>query len=643
MSTVSHTFSPSTGRRRLRRTLTVSIALIIGMLVATVSGVATAEVTVAETTAETNNPAGGSAAPSPVAPPVTAPTPVPEADGSASSERPNPFDSYELAPYIYGGWQATFDDWSELAMVVMQVGSSYEFFCAGSLIREDIVLTAAHCAEAEDFHLNPTGLFVVTGQSSLSSLNRELIPVSAVSLPPGRNPNRGEFHDLALLHLETPSITGEVVSFATPGRQPNLNRFPLMVTAGWGETEYEYTSNDLREVVVDVRPPSECAGLYYDFEPGNELCLGGIGAGACSGDSGGSVYGIEEHSNLLLLTAVISRGVTEPCGWYPFIATTVAPYADWIYSSGTVAGAQRIKGSNRYGTAANLALETVEALHLSDPVTVFIANGDEFPDALSASAAAGASQAVILLTEAHSLPGETIAALNQLQLERIIVVGGDNAVAPTVVNQIANVTGIVPMRWSGGDRYVTSAVISANTFSPNVEFAFVAVGTAFPDALVAAPMAGQLGIPVLLTEKGSLPEKIYDELLRLRPKNIMIFGGRSAVSDNVMAKLQTIAPTDRIAGKNREDTAIQLSQVYDPGVDVVYVSTGYAFPDALAAGPLAAVEPGPILLLGTEPLSNQVFAEVLRLRPARIVALGGDKAVDPSVLFHLSVILKHWR
>ncbi|HYI50974.1 MAG TPA: cell wall-binding repeat-containing protein, partial [Microbacterium sp.] len=53
------------------------------------------------------------------------------------------------------------------------------------------------------------------------------------------------------------------------------------------------------------------------------------------------------------------------------------------------------------------------------------------------------------------------------------------------------------VRWSGPDRYATSAAISAKTFPGTVPVVFIASGQVFPDALSAAPAASRLGGPIL--------------------------------------------------------------------------------------------------------------------------------------------------
>jgi hypothetical protein len=88
----------------------------------------------------------------------------------------------------------------------------------------------------------------------------------------------------------------------------------------------------------------------------------------------------------------------------------------------------------------------------------------------------------------------------------------------------------------------------------------------------------------------------------------------------------------RIAGVDRYATAAALSKAsFDPGVPVAYVTTGTNFPDALAAGPVAATAGGPILLSESGRLSDATAAELQRLRPAVVILLGGTGAIGEAV------------
>ena len=96
--------------------------------------------------------------------------------------------------------------------------------------------------------------------------------------------------------------------------------------------------------------------------------------------------------------------------------------------------------------------------------------------------------------------------------------------------------------------------------------------------------------------------------------------------------LRTLAPTvERISGTNRYATAVAVSAQVAPGVPVVYLASGTGFPDALSGAARAGSLGAPLLLTRPTDLPAVVRAELLRLRPDRVVVLGGEGAVSPQV------------
>jgi putative cell wall-binding protein/sugar phosphate isomerase/epimerase len=92
----------------------------------------------------------------------------------------------------------------------------------------------------------------------------------------------------------------------------------------------------------------------------------------------------------------------------------------------------------------------------------------------------------------------------------------------------------------------------------------------------------------------------------------------------------------RVAGSGRAETAAALSALrVEPGVVVAYVAGGSGFADALAAGPAAAAEGGPLLLVDADAVPAATRAELERLGAGRIVVVGGPAAVSDAVLAEL--------
>jgi hypothetical protein len=93
----------------------------------------------------------------------------------------------------------------------------------------------------------------------------------------------------------------------------------------------------------------------------------------------------------------------------------------------------------------------------------------------------------------------------------------------------------------------------------------------------------------------------------------------------------------RIAGSNRYDTAALISkQVFPNGSKVAYIASGTNFPDALVS---SMFKDGPILLTDPYRLSEPTKNEIVRLRPDRIVIIGGNIAVTPQVEAELNKLV----
>ena len=189
-------------------------------------------------------------------------------------------------------------------------------------------------------------------------------------------------------------------------------------------------------------------------------------------------------------------------------------------------------------------------------------------------------------------------------------------------------------RVSGEDRYATAAAVSATTFAPDVEVAYVATGTSFPDALAGGPAAASTGGPVLLTDRLRLPEATAAELKRLSPGRVVVLGGASAVADEVLVELRALTgvTVDRLSGPDRYATAAAISQsAFAPGVATVVLTTGTGFADALAGGAAAGAQDSPVLLVAPGVLPAATAQELARLRPQSITVLGGASVVWPVV------------
>jgi putative cell wall-binding protein len=95
----------------------------------------------------------------------------------------------------------------------------------------------------------------------------------------------------------------------------------------------------------------------------------------------------------------------------------------------------------------------------------------------------------------------------------------------------------------------------------------------------------------------------------------------------------------RTAGADRYDTAANISKThYAPGVEVAYIASGENFPDALSVVPAAAAAASPVLLVNATSIPQVVATELARLKPRKVVIVGGAQAISDSVAAQLKTI-----
>lgn len=330
----------------------------------------------------------------------------------------------------------------------------------------------------------------------------------------------------------------------------------------------------------------------------------------------------------IVVVSITAAGVVPPQAEQPQFDSRDQPFFDYV-------AFDRFAGPNRYATAA-----AVSANHFNPGVpAVFIATGQNFPDALAAGAAAAKLGAPVLLVKNFEVPSETYTELTRLAPQAVYIAGGPGVVSVTVEGIIRthpSIVGKPVARLWGTDRYATAADIATKLFSPGVPTAYIATGLNFPDALAGVPASGVSPGPILLARRDSVPAPTQSALTHLRPQQIVILGGTGVISDAVAAELQRLtgAPVVRRAGVDRYATAVSISQwAFPDGAEVVYLAIGRNYPDALAGGPAATVPPqSPLLLIDGGTVPSVVVQELQRLHPEFIYLLGGTGVIPDSVM-----------
>lgn len=223
----------------------------------------------------------------------------------------------------------------------------------------------------------------------------------------------------------------------------------------------------------------------------------------------------------------------------------------------------------------------------------------------------------------------------------LIAAGGPDVIAEAVLHTLESVTDRSAARGAGRDRYATALALSSAHFAEGATDVWIATGRDFPDGLTASSVAGSRPGPVLLTRPDAVGAGVLAELERLAPANIWVVGGPQAVSDSVLDAISAAAPgaaVERIGGQDRYATAAHLCTAFFPAASMVFVATGRDFPDALSAGPAAARESAPTLLVTRDDVPAATEAELRRLHPAVVYIVGGSAVVRPAVEERIAAI-----
>jgi putative cell wall-binding protein len=192
----------------------------------------------------------------------------------------------------------------------------------------------------------------------------------------------------------------------------------------------------------------------------------------------------------------------------------------------------REAGANRYETSRKIAEDTFTAGTVS---TVYLANGTNFPDALSASPAAAAfGGAVILVNGASaSVDAATLALLTTLGVTDVKIAGGTGSISAGIEAQMVDIYGADHVVRNGGaDRYATSILINADQFT-TAPVVYLAQGAGFPDALAGAALAGNEGAPLFVSSSNCISQGLLDALTSLGTERLVLLGGTGVLSTAV--------------------------------------------------------------------------------------------------------------
>ncbi|CAF2000122.1 unnamed protein product [Rotaria magnacalcarata] len=243
-----------------------------------------------------------------------------------------------VAAKIKGGIDAVWHTWPWI--VSLFTSPRHGWSCAGILINENTILTAAHC-------LTNTKLGDIKAIVGVHTVLGKLNPLNYYSISAMfSHPNYTQCckNDIAVLKLSKPVLYGPRINSVCLPFEPYatidhgkalINRTGVII--GWGDSSQNPVTNmvksfTLQQANVTIFDGNHCSRSYgYVFNPSTEICAGDYHqhTDTMSGDSGGPLL-VQQADGRWIVIGITSYGSAPTPGMAPGVYAKISAHAKWL-------------------------------------------------------------------------------------------------------------------------------------------------------------------------------------------------------------------------------------------------------------------------------------------------------------------------
>uniref|UniRef100_T1JFG4 Peptidase S1 domain-containing protein n=1 Tax=Strigamia maritima TaxID=126957 RepID=T1JFG4_STRMM len=244
-----------------------------------------------------------------------------------------------LSMRVVGGDLSQVGQWPWMAAIFVNGRRRREYWCGGTLISHQHILTAAHCMkDARGNKFAPNQLTVKLGTHNLHQINAKSdaldIKITNIKMHENFQAN-GFYNDIAILKLSAPikQFTDYIKPICLPtDKMKNENTIGEFATiAGWGSEFYGGAeSGVLKQAELPIWDNADCDRVFTQKIENIFVCAGLADGGkdACQGDSGSPL--MIQRDNRWIQYGIVSFGEKCAQAGSPGVYTRLTEFLPWI-------------------------------------------------------------------------------------------------------------------------------------------------------------------------------------------------------------------------------------------------------------------------------------------------------------------------